>query len=156
MLTESPLACFPTIHLNFIGHLIPNFSASFPSVQLQFLPVTVLPQKPSLIGIVHTPRKRSRQFYLFTVTSKTQNSSSTRLISLGIGIGLWPYVNFLAELKKLDFSSDDGQVGIIALEIMPISFRITSEALTRDEMCHEIQRILTFHGWEEFMLISHS
>lgn len=65
-------------------------------------------------------------------------------------------MNFLAELKRLEATSDDGQVGIIVLEIMPVSFRITSEALSREKMCHEIRLILAFHGWEEFMLISHS
>jgi len=65
-------------------------------------------------------------------------------------------VNFLGEMAKIETANNDEQVGIIALETMPISFRITIEALPREEMCREIQRILNFHCWDEFMLISHS
>lgn len=50
----------------------------------------------------------------------------------------------------------DGELGIIAVEIMPVSFRITGEALQKDEMCHEIHCILKAHGWEKFVLVSHS
>ena len=44
----------------------------------------------------------------------------------GIGIGLYPYIKFLADLNAEDGKDSlDGQVGIIAIEIMPISSRIT-------------------------------
>ncbi|KAH7146817.1 hypothetical protein B0J13DRAFT_595239 [Dactylonectria estremocensis] len=52
--------------------------------------------------------------------------------------------------------SPDGQVGNIALEIMPISSRITAEAILKDEMCEEVDCILKAHGWEKFVLVSHS
>lgn len=70
----------------------------------------------------------------------------------GIGIGLYPYVDFLFEIN-----ADSGlQVGIIAVEVMPISFRIAPTILQKDEMCVEINRILRSHGWEKFVLVSHS
>lgn len=50
----------------------------------------------------------------------------------------------------------DGELGIIAVEIMPVSFRITGGALRKDEMCQEIHCILEAHGWEKFVLVSHS
>lgn len=50
----------------------------------------------------------------------------------------------------------DGQVGIIAIEIMSISSRIAAETLLKDEMCDEICRMLIAHGWEKFVLVSHS
>lgn len=75
----------------------------------------------------------------------------------GIGIGLYPYVNFLAQLNHTNNENEtDGDVGIIALEIMPISFRITHAALERDEMCNEILGILKNHGWEKVVLVTHS
>ena len=77
----------------------------------------------------------------------------------GIGIGLYPYVDFLADLNSeegLEDSSSDDQVGIIAIEIMPVSFRITHPALAKEVMCAEIQSILQHHGWERCVLVSHS
>ena len=79
----------------------------------------------------------------------------------GIGIGLYPYTNFLSELNSsigLESEDPNDQVGIIAIEIMPVSFRITHSALTRTEMCAEIDQILQEHfGLEQkFVLCSHS
>lgn len=75
----------------------------------------------------------------------------------GIGIGLYPYINFLADLNP-DIGGEllDGQVGVIAIEIMSVSSRITSEAMSKEEMCDEIRLILTAHGWEKVVLVSHS
>ncbi|PON20280.1 hypothetical protein TGAM01_v210831 [Trichoderma gamsii] len=88
------------------------------------------------------------------------HTSRTRLPVLfihGIGVGLYMYVPFLADLNVEDSKdSSDGQVGIIAIEIMPISSRITAEAMLKDEMCEEVHCILTAHGWERFILVSHS
>lgn len=76
----------------------------------------------------------------------------------GIGIGLYPYVNFLRQLDShlnAGRSAED-QVGTIAIEIMPISFRITHSAMTKDEMCDEIQAILKYHEFDKPVLVSHS
>jgi hypothetical protein len=49
------------------------------------------------------------------------------------------YIPFLADLNAEDSKDpSDGQVGIIAIEIMPISSRITAEAMLKDEMCEEV------------------
>jgi hypothetical protein len=76
----------------------------------------------------------------------------------GIGIGLYPYVNLLAQLdSRLNSgSSSDDLVGIIAIEIMPVSFRITHSALNKDEMCEEILAILKYHKFHQPVLVSHS
>ncbi|KAI5358298.1 putative alpha/beta hydrolase-1 [Septoria linicola] len=78
----------------------------------------------------------------------------------GIGIGLYPYVNFLDDLiKHVDGgheNNDHGQIGIIALEIMPVSFRITHAALSKEDMCKEINTILEHHGFDRFVLVGHS
>lgn len=89
------------------------------------------------------------------------HNSKTRLPILfihGIGIGLYPYVDLLAEINKelKGTDGDDESVGIIAIEIMPISFRLTGQALLKQEMCAEIDKILKLHGWDKFVLISHS
>jgi hypothetical protein len=39
---------------------------------------------------------------------------------------------------------------------MPVSFRITGEPLQKEAMCREIDGILKMHGWDKFVLVSHS
>ena len=51
---------------------------------------------------------------------------------------------------------DDGEVGIIALEIMPVSFRITGAIPDKEEICRQITAILDAHGWDKVVLASHS
>lgn len=79
----------------------------------------------------------------------------------GIGIGLYPYTNFLGELNSIagvESSNPKEQVGIIAIEIMPVSFRITHHALSRRDMCAEVDQILLKHFGpdQKFVLASHS
>ena len=76
----------------------------------------------------------------------------------GIGVGLYPYVDFLRELNDYadDGGEEDGQVGIIAVEIMPISLRITPAALCKDDLCREIATILEHHGFDKCVVVSHS
>ena len=63
----------------------------------------------------------------------------------------------MAEINEKDeFRVSDGEIGAIAVEIMPISFRITGAALPKEEMCKEINAILEAHGWDKFVLASHS
>lgn len=53
------------------------------------------------------------------------------------------YILFLADLNAEDSKDlSDRQVGIIAIEIMLISSRITAEAMLKDEMCEEVHCIL--------------
>ncbi|BCS23582.1 uncharacterized protein APUU_40026S [Aspergillus puulaauensis] len=90
-----------------------------------------------------------------------QHTSTKRLPVLfihGIGVGLYPYMNFLQELNsELETgANNDGEVGIIALEIMPISSRITHPALERHVMIREILQIVQYHRWSRFVLVSHS
>jgi len=75
----------------------------------------------------------------------------------GIGIGLWPYTNWLDEINTFDpEASNDGQIGILAIELMPISFRITAPILGKQEICRQINMILERHNIEKCVLASHS
>jgi len=74
----------------------------------------------------------------------------------GIGIGLYPYVSFLAELNKFARHEKDSDIGVIALEILPVSFRITHPVLVKEEMCRQIHAILLRHDFEKVVLVSHS
>ncbi|KAL4779891.1 hypothetical protein BJX76DRAFT_339452 [Aspergillus varians] len=90
-----------------------------------------------------------------------RHTSKTRLPVLfihGIGVGLYPYMKLLRDLnKELETGIfDDGEVGIIALEIMPVSSRLTHPALEKDIMSREVLQIMQYHGWDRFVLVSHS
>ena len=74
----------------------------------------------------------------------------------GIGV-LHTYLQFFAELKQTaDAESTDGSVGVIVLDLMPISFRMTHTALSANGMCGEIMSILDLHGWDKFTLLANS
>jgi pimeloyl-ACP methyl ester carboxylesterase len=72
----------------------------------------------------------------------------------GIGVGLWSYIKFLLEINSKRFG--EKKVGIIAVEILPISFRMTGAPLDRKEFLEQITRILDQHDWTRFVLTSHS
>lgn len=84
------------------------------------------------------------------------HTSRTRLPILyihGIGVGLVTYTDFFAALIEKDESTPDDQVGILAIEVMPISFRITSPILHSQEMVRQIGQILTQQGWDNRKLV---
>ncbi|KAI3319358.1 hypothetical protein HD806DRAFT_291372 [Xylariaceae sp. AK1471] len=72
----------------------------------------------------------------------------------GIGIGLWPYVGYFSGLNK-GFPEND-QIGVIALEVLPVSMRLTNAPLSQSEFLSEITVILKAHGWSQFALVGHS
>lgn len=45
---------------------------------------------------------------------------------------------------------------MLAVEIMPVSFRITHKALDKDEMCIELRKVLADYNYDRFVLVSHS
>lgn len=69
----------------------------------------------------------------------------------GIGIGLWTYVRFVAEMHA-------GRTrGVIALELLPVSFRLTAPPPGKAEFLRQMARILDHHrGWDRFTIVSHS
>ncbi|EJD43962.1 hypothetical protein AURDEDRAFT_88482 [Auricularia subglabra TFB-10046 SS5] len=69
----------------------------------------------------------------------------------GIGIGLWPYVDFFKELMAVE-----PDVGIILIELLPISMRITSPMPGQAEMVQSITSVLDAHAIPETILMTHS
>jgi pimeloyl-ACP methyl ester carboxylesterase len=113
---------------------------------------TIFPPRPLALLTTHRSPVNKLSYWLRPHTSKT----SLPIVFLhGIGIGLWTYVNSLAALNAQKVNND-GEVGIIAIELLPISFRITHSALGKEEMCRQIQTILLQHGYEKFVLVTHS
>jgi len=76
----------------------------------------------------------------------------------GIGIGMYPYAKFLAGLANPGpgEAGSDGDVGIIALEILPISSRFVGAPLDRAGFVSHVSGILAHHGWDKFVLVAHS
>lgn len=68
----------------------------------------------------------------------------------GIGIGLFCYATLFAEL--------DPEVGVLLIELLPISMRITRDPLSsRQEMLTAIENITqTLPGFERYVLTAHS
>ncbi|KAI2638450.1 Alpha/Beta hydrolase protein [Xylaria nigripes] len=72
----------------------------------------------------------------------------------GIGVGLWTYVSYLSEINSN--CSEDDQVGIIALEYLPVSARLTDPPLSQSEFLSQLTAILDAHGWSRFAVVGHS
>ena len=90
------------------------------------------------------------------------HTSKTRLPIVfvhGVGVGLIPYLRFLRALHKANSAAAaaaDGTVGIIAVELMQLSSRITGSLPSQDTLCADLAAIAARHGWERFVLVSHS
>ncbi|KAF5554421.1 ribose-phosphate pyrophosphokinase [Fusarium phyllophilum] len=112
---------------------------------------TTFPLRP--LSLV-TPYKSAAKGLTYWHRPHTAKTRLPILFIHGIGVGLYPYINFLAEVNEAD--SEDGDVGIIAVEILSVSSRITGAAMLKEEMCEEIHRILSSHGWGNCVLVSHS
>lgn len=84
----------------------------------------------------------------------------------GIGVGLWPYTPFLNEIGRSRSGSTEeeeehGQIGVLVLEILPITTRLTDPPLRKDEFVKELRTILEVNApeWLDnggFVLVSHS
>lgn len=71
----------------------------------------------------------------------------------GIGVGQHFYLPFFKEL--MPYCRDTG-VGLIALEVLPVSNRMTSSLPTPDEVSEAVVKLLDHHGWEKCVLVTHS
>jgi hypothetical protein len=112
----------------------------------------VFPPRPhAFIASRRSPAKNLTYWY----HPHTSHKELPILFLHGIGVGLYPYMKFLEELNR-GRRDEDGKIGILAVEILPISSRITSPLLRKEEMCQQLQVILRHHGFEKFILISHS
>ncbi|TFK46586.1 hypothetical protein OE88DRAFT_1637890 [Heliocybe sulcata] len=69
----------------------------------------------------------------------------------GIGIGFWPYLPFLSDLIR-----ENPDVGVVAIEILPISMHVTSAPLSRKAMCRAVDDVLSSIDIYRFVVISHS
>lgn len=91
-----------------------------------------------------------------------RHTSKTRLPIVfihGIGVGLISHVPFLDELhRSLNAgTAEDDQVGIVAIEVLQVSSRITTSIPRRIEFVSQLTSIINHHfGTGRFVLASHS
>ncbi|KAF1935761.1 hypothetical protein EJ02DRAFT_428129 [Clathrospora elynae] len=152
-------------HRPFLWYMIVMLVDTFTAARLRYIgftlfrthlrsSLTIFPPRLASLATRHISSAPDLSYWYRPHTSRTRLPI---LFVHGIGIGLHPYVQWLGEINKHDpQAAQDGEVGIIAVEIMPISFRITSPILGRDEMCRQINMILERHGFDKVVLASHS
>jgi len=118
--------------------------------------LAVFPPRPlALMTATARSPAKSVSYWLRPHTSKTR----LPVVFLhGIGVGLHPYIDFLHELDgalNSKYGQDD-KVGILSIEVLQISSRLTHAILTRDDSLAQITQILDSHGFKRFVLLSHS
>ncbi|OQV08777.1 hypothetical protein CLAIMM_13000 [Cladophialophora immunda] len=112
----------------------------------------VFPPRPLSLLTTHRSPTKNLTYWYRPHTSRTELPI---LFLHGIGVGLYPYMEFMKELNQ-GRQAKDGVIGILAVEMLPISSRITSPLPRKQEMCRQLRIILQHHGFERFVLVSHS
>lgn len=117
---------------------------------------TIFPPRPAALLTRNVSVVPDLSYFLRRHTSKTRLPI---VFIHGIGVGLVTHVPFLNELHKAlnaDAGEDD-QVGIVAIEVVQISSRITTSIPRRAEFVSQLTSIIDHHfGAGRFVLASHS
>ncbi|KAI0396418.1 Alpha/Beta hydrolase protein [Xylariaceae sp. FL0594] len=111
---------------------------------------SIIPSRPQSVFA----KKRSISRLSYWYRPHTAENKLPMVFLHGIGIGLWPYVSYLSDLNA--GLPKDEAIGIIALEILPVSFRLTSAPLSQADFLSEISLIVENHGWDQFVVVGHS
>ncbi|KAF8470419.1 hypothetical protein DFH94DRAFT_637653 [Russula ochroleuca] len=147
------------VHRPFVWYMIVCFVDTLTSIALYIQGFThyntrkwlhVFPPRPLLSLFSQTSRDTETNIPYWYRPHRSPTKLPILFIH-GIGIGLLPYVAFLREL-----AAQDPDVGILAIEILPISMHIAAPPLARDPMCAAITRILNAHGLSRVVLAGHS
>jgi len=114
--------------------------------------VKILPPRPHAFVASQHSKSHDISYWYRPHTSTTELPI---LFLHGIGVGLYPYMEFLKEMNQ-GRRKEDGDIGILAVEILSISSRLTSPILPRAEMCQQLRDILDHHQYHKFVMVSHS
>jgi len=149
----------PMVHRPFIWYMLIFFVDTLTSIALYFQGFThyntrkwfhIFPPRP-LLALFSRKSKDTETNIPYWYRPHRSPTKLPILFIHGIGIGLLPYIPFLRDL-----AAQDPDVGILAIEILPICMRITAPPLDRDAMCAAITRILNAHGLHRVVLAGHS
>ena len=119
----------------------------------------VFPPRPIPAAADVAGKKSSAEQISYWVKPHTSTTRLPVVYIHGIGVGLHPYVEFLHEIDRATNNGHDSndQVGIISIEVLQISSRLTHSVPTRAEFLAQITKVLDHeHGFDRFVLISHS
>ncbi len=118
---------------------------------------TVFPFRPHTLFTRHTSPSGHLSYWYRPHTSRTR---LPLLFIHGIGAGMRTYTGFLRDFLRSDPASADGQqTGVLALELMPISMRLTRRMPAHDELLSAVLAVLAHHGWGQrgaFVTLAHS
>ena len=114
--------------------------------------VSIIPPRPQAFVAAHRSPAKDVSYWYHPHTSRTELPI---LFFHGIGVGLYPYTEFLKDLNQ-GRRPEDGEIGVLAIEILPISSRITAPMPPKEELCRRYRAILDHHGYDKFVLASHS
>ncbi|KAM5536343.1 hypothetical protein V8D89_009995 [Ganoderma adspersum] len=95
--------------------------------------------------------KSSQEGLVYWLRPHRSTTKDPILFLHGIGIGLWPYAPFFHEL-----ATADPTVGIIAIETLAISMRMSSPPLPRPAMLSAISALLAAHSIPRVVVAAHS
>ncbi|KAI1791738.1 Alpha/Beta hydrolase protein [Ganoderma leucocontextum] len=145
-----------TVHRPLLWYLIVASIDTFTFIQLRFSGfehytngswTECFPPRP-LTAFSHKSNQDDLIYWLRPHRSPTKDPI---LFLHGIGIGLWTYAPFLHELAAADPS-----VGIIAIETLAISMRMSPPPLSRPTMLSAISALLTAHSIPRVVVAAHS
>ncbi|TKA69598.1 hypothetical protein B0A55_09256 [Friedmanniomyces simplex] len=118
----------------------------------------VFPPRP--LAAVTSTKQSEAESLSFWIRPHTSKTRLPVLFIHGIGVGVYPYVEFFHELdtalNNTGVNDDDGQVGILVLEILQTSSRLTPAILTSTEFLKQITAVLDANNYTRFTLVSHS
>ncbi|KAF2998469.1 hypothetical protein E8E13_002186 [Curvularia kusanoi] len=116
--------------------------------------LAIFPPRPATLLSRHLSAAPNLSYWYRPHTSKTRLPI---LFIHGIGIGLMPYSKWLSSINTSDpLSPTDGSIGILAIELLPISFRLTAPLPSPESLVLQINSILIHHGFTKVVLASHS
>ncbi|TLS30122.1 hypothetical protein PpBr36_03275 [Pyricularia pennisetigena] len=124
--------------------------------------LAIFPPRPQLLtppGLVPRQLSPAAGTAYWYRPHKSQSARPVVFIH-GVGIGLLPYIDFLSEMANgIPGEKDgDGQIGVIAIEVLPVCMRLAGEPMDKEHFLAEVIAILDRHGWldDDFTLVSHS
>lgn len=136
---------------------------------------TFPPRPQELFSKYKSPASGLGYWYYGPTTHQQQNNMRVRTRSAakqdaqmpvvffhGIGVGLLTYLHFFFDLLKAANSkstrdgAEQGDVRIMAVEMLPVSFRLTSPPLDKRAFLEAFTSIIDAHGWDDFAIVSHS
>ncbi|RFU79290.1 hypothetical protein TARUN_2930 [Trichoderma arundinaceum] len=119
-------------------------------------PATALATFPPRPQEIFTSRRSRAPQLSYWYRPHATNDCDPVVFFHGIGVGLWTYVDFLADIHAAKENGGGRGIGIIAVEILPVSFRLTSPPLGKAEFLRQMGKILEHHQWDKFTVTSHS